>query len=209
MNDNLKALLAFLGGAAVGSVATYFIVKTKYEQIAQEEIDSVKEVYAKKYDFGDTESYDDLEESLEEEDAQWDRVEEAAKELHTPEMPPLKEYAAKVAGLGYAPAPEPEEEPEVTMEGVMDAMDDERPYVIDPIEFGDDDYEQETLTYYADGVLTDEWDNVIENVDDLVGTDSLTHFGEYEEDCVHVRNDLLKTDFEICRDLRKFSEVRG
>lgn len=208
MNDNFKTLLAFLAGAAAGSVATYFIVKTKFEQIAQEEINSVKKTYKARYEYGDAEACSELEETLEEEDAQWDRVEEAAKEVRRPmEMPDLKEYAAKVAGLGYAPVPE--EEPEETMEGVMEAMDDERPYVIDPLTFGDDDYETETLTYYADGVLTDEWDNIIENVDDLVGEESLTHFGEYEEDSVHVRNDLLKTDFEILRDLRTFSEVSG
>ena len=88
-------------------------------------------------------------------------------------------------------------------------MDIDVPYVIAPEEFGElDDYETETLTYYKDKVLADDWDNRIENVDDLVGEESLTHFGEYEEDSVYVRNDTTKTDYEILLDERNFSDVR-
>ena len=52
-------------------------------------------------------------------------------------------------------------------------------------------------------------DDIVDNVDDVVGVDSLTHFGEYEEDSVFVRNDLLQTDYEILRDPRKYSDVVG
>ena len=48
MNNNIKIIFSFVIGAAVGSVVTYKLIKTKYEQIAQEEIDSVKEVYSRK-----------------------------------------------------------------------------------------------------------------------------------------------------------------
>ena len=63
------------------------------------------------------------------------------------------------------------------------------------------------MTDYADGVLTDDWDHPIEDVEGLVGVESLTHFGEYEEDSVYVRNDRYKTDYEILKDLRNFSEI--
>lgn len=50
--------------------------------------------------------------------------------------------------------------------------------MIPPEQFGDDEeYEQISLTYYADGVLADENDEVIEDVEDAVGIDSLNHFG--------------------------------
>ena len=41
----------------------------------------------------------------------------------------------------------------------------------------------------------------------MVGFESLGSFGEYEDDCVHVRNDAQKTDYEILRALRNYSEV--
>ena len=47
MNKNaLINIATFAIGAAVGSVATWKLLKTKYENIAQEEIDSVKEAFA-------------------------------------------------------------------------------------------------------------------------------------------------------------------
>ena len=44
-----KVIFSFLIGAGVGSITTWKLLKTKYEQIAQEEIDSVKDVYSKNY----------------------------------------------------------------------------------------------------------------------------------------------------------------
>ena len=41
--------------------------------------------------------------------------------------------------------------------------------------------------------------------DDVVGMESLTHFGEYEDDSVFVRNDRLKCDYEILMDERTYS----
>ena len=43
-----KYVLIFSAGAAIGSLVTWKLLKTKYEQYAQEEIDSVKEVFSKK-----------------------------------------------------------------------------------------------------------------------------------------------------------------
>ncbi len=86
----------------------------------------------------------------------------------------------------------------------------EKPYVISPDVFGDaDGYDVVSLNYYADGVLTDDWGDIIGNVDDIVGEESLTHFGEYENDSVFVRNDRLKTDYEILKDERNFSDIKN
>lgn len=46
MNSTLSKIFIFVAGAAVGSVVTWKLVQTKYEQIAEEEIDSVREFYA-------------------------------------------------------------------------------------------------------------------------------------------------------------------
>lgn len=88
-----------------------------------------------------------------------------------------------------------------------ETMTEERPYVIDPSEYGDLDYKQVSLNYYDDGVLTYENDDVIDDVDSLVGKDSLSHFGEYEADTVYVRNDKLKIDFEILADTRRYEDI--
>lgn len=83
------------------------------------------------------------------------------------------------------------------------------PYVITPEEFAmDDDYQSESLTLYACGTLTDDFDNPIEDVDAMVG-DALDHFGEYEDDSVFVRNDRYKCNYEICKDVRTYEQARS
>lgn len=84
----------------------------------------------------------------------------------------------------------------------------ENPYVIPPEQFGEfEDYAKITLYFFSDHILTDEDYDLVEDVENVVGFDSLNHFGEYEEDSVYVRNDRLKSDFEILLDQRKRSDV--
>ena len=86
----------------------------------------------------------------------------------------------------------------------------EHPYVISPEEFGEyDDYEKITFTYYSDGVLADDCDQMISDYDDIVGNDFYEHFGEYEQDSVYVRNDARKTDYEILLSLSSYKELLG
>lgn len=82
-----------------------------------------------------------------------------------------------------------------------------KPYVIPPEEFGENDYETSSFTYYADGVLTDDNDEIVYDVENTIGSDSLTHFGEYEDDSVFVRNERLEIDYEILFDTRKYYDV--
>ena len=90
------------------------------------------------------------------------------------------------------------------------AMVRNEPYLIAPEEFATrDDYEILTLTYYADEVLTDEFDEVIYDVDGTIGEESLNHFGDYPDDpdTVYVRNEELMTDYEILLDEREYSTI--
>lgn len=46
MNSTLSKTFIFITGAAIGSGVTWYILKTKYEKLVQEEIDSVKEAFS-------------------------------------------------------------------------------------------------------------------------------------------------------------------
>ena len=187
----LNNIFIFAVGAAIGSAVTWKLLKTKYEQIAQEEIDSVKEVFSRKAE-------EDTEEDTDEE------PEEPRRSVA--EKPSLAECAARVKDLGYVNYSNYKEEKKEVTESMADV---DRPYVISPDEFGEfDDYEQISLTLYADGVLTDDYDEPLEDVEGTVGEDSLTHFGEYEDDSVFVRNDRLKADYEILKDLSNYSDIK-
>ena len=67
-----------------------------------------------------------------------------------------------------------------------------------------------SLTYdEGDGFLADDMDELVDDIEDVVGFESLNHFGEYEEDAVHVRNDRLKADYEILVDTGNYNEVHS
>lgn len=80
----------------------------------------------------------------------------------------------------------------------------DRPYVISPEDYDDPDigYNCLTLFYYNNGIVVDEGSNIIEGdeLEELIGSESLTHFGEYEDDSVFVRNDAKRLDIEILKD---------
>ena len=72
-----------------------------------------------------------------------------------------------------------------------------------------EDYERISLIYYADRVLTDDDDEIIDNAEEVVGTDFASHFGEYEDHYVYIRNDKFKCDYEISEDYREYSKVNN
>ena len=74
-------------------------------------------------------------------------------------------------------------------------------YMIDQSEYGDDEtYNWVSLNYYNDGVLTEDLDDVVEDVDLVIGNDiyeQLADLTEKEVYTVYVRNDVRKCDYEI------------
>lgn len=80
--------------------------------------------------------------------------------------------------------------------------------VIPPEEYGESmEYEQISLNYYSDGVLADDAHQIIDNPADYVGEDFASHFGEYEDDSVFVRNERLKCEYEILLSQTDYADV--
>ena len=90
-------------------------------------------------------------------------------------------------------------------------MEYDDPYVISPDDFDENDsYDRIGLTYYSDGTVVDDCDEVLDDdeIDVQIGRDWINSFGEYgDDDVIHVRNEQSKTDYEIVRDPRKYSEA--
>lgn len=87
-------------------------------------------------------------------------------------------------------------------------MSKARPYIITPDEFGEDEtHETETLFYFEDGILTDSEYIPIEDIETMVGSQSLKAFGMYEDDAVYVRNDEHLMDYEILKEPNTFAET--
>ena len=52
--------------------------------------------------------------------------------------------------------------------------------------------------------LVDDMDEVIEDTEDIIGTEWIDYFKEERQDLVCVRNEKLKCDYEIAADVRKY-----
>lgn len=193
MNKSIFGVVGFVLGAAAGSLVTWKLIEKKYMDMADEEIQSVKEMYARKKNGKKVTEITPIYNEVPPFDEK--KLNNILTDYQTDEKPDYTAYSqAKQTESTAKPA-----EPEVK-------QDD--PYVIDPTEFGEfSEYEQRELTYYKDGIICEN-DTDIVDPDDIFGDlDVGDHFGEYENDRVFVRDDKRQVDYEILRDERTFMEV--
>lgn len=184
MNSKMACFTMFAFGLGMGSSVTYKVVKKKFEKVAQEEINSVKEVFSVRKT--EVKSKNEPDQNI--------RVSNEKEESTD-----MKEYQEEVSKYDYTKYSSEKSEEKKHTDDLLKKND--IPYVIAPEEFGEfDDYEEVSLIHYENGILTDDMDEPVEDIESTVGLDYFEHFGEYEDDSVYVRNDRLKCDFEILRD---------
>lgn len=168
----MKGLLGFAAGLVVGAVAGIYLVKDKIMADAKQEIEEVREYYKSKKE-------------SEKEEVKEEQVEQ--------EQPKEKEEYKEIVNnyVNYNKIEQPK----------VQTMLEDTPYIIDVDEFGmNEEYDTMCLTYFADGVLVDDSDEVVEDPDVVVGLDNLKIFEEFGASAVYVRNEVWKTDFEILKD---------
>lgn len=203
MKNEFKLVLGFAVGAAVGSVVTWKLVKTKYEQIAQEEINSVREAFAeyKKCCEEPTEDSNNSSDCESEETTDYD------SEEYKSAVRNMKEVLENGGYVDYSKYDE-----KGGSESMVAKPNEPCPKVIAPDEYGEDEeYDQISLTYFSDGIVIDEWQRVYddEEIADCIGSDFAAHFGEYEDDSVFIRNDVMQTYYEILADVRTYAEAKA
>ena len=177
MNNTIAFVAGVIIGGAAGVLGARQYFKKKYEDIAQEEIDSVKEAFSRK------EKKDESEESDSDDD---DSELEEAKTI-------MKDNGYFDEDVDVYKMNKSDEAPYVITDDEFGNMEDEG-------------YEMETLYYYLDGTLADGDDNRVD-LDDLIGADALNHFDEYVQDTVYVRNEKYRTDYEVLLMQRSFADV--
>lgn len=176
-----KGLCIFGAGALVGAVVAAKAVREKYQQEAEEEIAEMREYYREK-----------------QQETKTEEVKEEKDES-------TEEYKEIVKDEGYTNYTQYNDvKPE---EKIDDVEDEWTPSIIDPEEFGEDpSYDTATLTYFKDGVLADEVDEVMDPK--MVGEENLKIFDEFGARSIYVRNDEHMIDFEIIRDEYPYSEYK-
>lgn len=194
MSNEVKSTIAFVAGAMIGAAATWYLTKNKYAAQAQAEIDDVKATFARH--FGERHDEPVAEENdipVKKEENRFAAI-SSLNAYETPEIAKT-DYSSITNALGYSGdvIDEPEEV--------------DKPYVISQNEYGEfGDYMEISLTYYEDGIVADDNDDIIEDVAAVLGTDFQN---EFEDDVVLIRNDARKCDYEVVRDYRTYHEVTG
>lgn len=217
MNTGAKISLAFVGGVSVGGAIGYFVTNKvlheKYEAIANEEIESVKETYKllrKEDEYSDpakiveslgynTESDDD------------DFIEEETDDVplfdedETEESEIVEEEIVNIFDNQEIYNELPEEE-------IVKEEELEEIHIISEHKFfnDDDEYEKITITYFqGDDTLCDEREVIIPDIDKVVGRKNLSKFGyqSNNEKVVYIRNTWVETDFEVVLDPRRYRDV--
>ena len=177
-------------GMVIGGTSAYIYTKKKYEEILDKEIESVKE------------HYKDRKELVVSEDDHEDEIDENSNdEICNKEDNKIIDYK-KISSKYIS---------DINAKADYTSTDSEYndPYVIEPEEFGEDGYDTCTLTYYTDGVVVDDIDEIVdrEDLDEYIGEKTLDVFDEYGASSVLVRNELFRIDYEIVKDNCKYSDL--
>ena len=227
MNKSIFGVVGFVLGAAAGSLVTWKLIEKKYMDMADEEIQSVKEMYRKREHVTNDEVRDISRRYVEEErDENSNQPATTIVEMNLKEdgsaeyklsdgfvlsgMPPseiLTRYQSTDEKPDYT-AYSQAKQTEPTAKPAEPEVKHDDPYIIDPTEFGEfSEYEQRELTYYKDGIVCENDTDIVDQNDIFGNLDVGDHFGEYENDRVFVRDDKRQVDYEILRDERTFMEV--
>ena len=199
MMMTIKESLIFAAGVAIGSVATWLAVKETYKTKAQEEIDSVKEVYAR---------------------INKDAIEKAAAAKNKAD---ISTYANKYhSEYATEPADEPKSIPYNDIPDDEDYSEDPivegRIYEIEPSEFASyaNDNSRITVIRFEDDVYVDEhydkvdprdyFDKKLVLLDRPDPVDPLDYIRRMDKDEICIRNAELKLDIDIVTEGRTYTD---
>lgn len=212
-------------GAAIGGGVAFLITRrkleTKYNKIAETEIESMREHYQNKavaLESGILKriAAEGLESIIAEEGYSSSEEEEERQESVGPPMavppPPAKPGQEEIRNI-FRDRPEPPvEEFQWSFAEEHKKRDPNVPYVIHVDEIDEMDYQTVSLVYYdGDGVLCNERDEIFdpEDLDRVIGEKNLDRFGHGSgsPDLLYIRNDNLELVYEIAKADQSYAEA--
>lgn len=205
------AFVAFAVGAAAGFFVAKKVFEEKYAQLAQEEIDSVKEIFCRHIKAEDSDGERESGNGMTDEQYEEARSNPNGVMARSSLNLSNKSEAAK---QNYHLISQPEKEddddeeeeaPEYPVhdngtERDLEGVDRTEPYLISDREYSEefDEHEKISLYYYSyDDVLCNENEEPMDDIDGTVGQDAMTELANGAA-CVWVRNEPLGIDYEIC-----------
>lgn len=206
--NGAKNILIFAVGAIVGGIITWEYAKRTYERIIHDEVTTAKKKAQDAINLYKKNLEDKIDDFVKTTSKKSDNKDEDAK---PPIEPVEKEESEEIISEDY---PEDDEDPYYSsylqeLEYVSKNVSGKAPYLIRKEELDEDmDRSVIELTFYSDNILADDANQIVKDIDDIVGPEALRGFLNECINEVYVRNERLGCDFIILRDLRKYADCR-
>lgn len=217
----ITATAAFIAGSAAGYFAAKQYLTSRFDEELESQIAEAKRYYATLYKRGDFQTPEKAAEKLlpaeamkalreynGKDEKQIDRLYKGVQAPEDEKKPGHVNYrtvskkTVEVVEETVARKnvfEDPDAEVDVAME--IRNRTEEAPYIISLEEYNEDEeFAKSSITYYGgDGVLADERDESIRDIDMVVGEYNIVRFGHRSGDknLLYVRNHILGTDYEI------------
>lgn len=178
----LSTLIAAVSGAIVGSVITYFVIKSKAEAYIQTEIDKYKEEAGRTAPIPYAEK---------------DAKPSGANDIsngYTTSAPRMTDYNKPYNSSIVEPA---KDEAKLPYEITFEEFD------------ADEDFVKETYMVWPDGYVTDTADNIVSDIDSTIGRKVLSAVIDGDIYEGYVRNEEIRMDFELIRAKDNYEDVIG
>lgn len=215
----MKGFLAFILGAAAGSVGTYFFIRKKSEEYINDEIEAMRQYYAEKLDEIKSEEENAVNEAKNGQKTA--KSEGSVKEFESEEEEKAH-YQAMIDKLNYSSISKKDKSKPSRMQ--QETRPDPKlysPVVVTSDEFHDEDYRSNDHKNYDemhliflegdehhDAVVIDEFtEKIIPDGLELIGRDNLDSFSSEEDNITYIRNDIEQTYIEVSYDSRNYEDT--
>ena len=194
MSNFWKTSLTFITGAIVGGFVTKKYIE--YKSQINDEIE-----------YEECETHEDIAEEANDTSVENEKTNNEEIRISSVDD---ESYKKLLAELQYTVEKEADDFIERMIPKQEEVRDTSKPYNITPDEFEEiDEYDSDEYTYYADGYVTDSYGMPIsdEDIFNTIGEDFDTYFGSYDDDQIWIRNERLRMDFSVIRDIDRFVDV--
>jgi hypothetical protein len=189
----MKSILMFIGGLVIGAGASWVYHKNKYEEMVQDEVEELRAHMKENDSKSIRKPSEDSRES----------VKEYVEELTLEQYDESLENAKKIINYSkYSTAND---------EVITDEC--RPPFVVTPEDFASlPGYDTDTFYYHQDDIISNCDNEMVDDIELTFGMSIIKikeQFGVYEDDAVYIRNERLKTDYEILRDESDYVKRNG
>lgn len=204
MNSFVKSSLIFIGGFASGVAAAYFVATHFLE------IEFIDDDEPEENSEGESE---EIEEQVVEETTETSQADPFSETYKGVEDNDHYVDYTNLLKVNYNIDPESDDLYDNVIPDDVDIFGDpiQEPVIVNGNDFGQDlEYDEITLRYYEkQDLLTDDWDEAVENIENTIGVEAMEKLRKGDSDAVYVKNDRLKAYYEIVCHIEDYPGISG